>query len=252
MPETKDRMNRTATTGLHLDDSVFPPFDGFPKEGMNFLRRLKKNNNRPWFHAHKREYEELVRFPMQCLVASLAFRMMDTAPEISFDPNRSIFRIHRDVRFSKNKAPYKTNIAASFNMPAPKKSTTETPGLYVGIEPGSVFIGGGLYMPDGAQLKAIRTAISGKPGEFLAIVKDARFRKQLGGMMGERLVKAPLGFAKDDPMIEYLRHKQFFVGKEYDDEAIVLRPRFLDTVVNVFTDSMPLIRWLARAVGQVC
>lgn len=236
-------------SGLHLEESLFPPFDGFPKEGMDFLRRLKKNNNRPWFHAHKEEYDELVRFPMQCLIASLAVRMMDVAPEVTFDPKRSIFRIYRDVRFSKNKAPYKTNIAASFNMPAPKKSTTETPGLYVGIEPGSVFIGGGLYMPDGGQLKAIRTAIIGKTEEFLEIVEDVRFKKQFGGIMGEKLIKAPLGFAKDDPMIEHLRHKQFFVGKEYDDEAIVFRPRFLDTVVKVFTDSMPLIRWLAKAVA---
>ena len=119
-----------------LDDlELYPPFEGFPPEGIAFLRRLKKNNTRPWFQRHRDEYEELVRFPMQCLVASLARQMADQAPEFAFDPRTSIFRIYRDVRFSKNKAPYKTNIAASFDYRG-KGSPTETPGLYVGIEPG--------------------------------------------------------------------------------------------------------------------
>jgi uncharacterized protein (TIGR02453 family) len=232
-----------------LDSILFPPFDGFPKEGIDFLKKLKKNNNRSWFQKHKNVYDESVKFPMQCLIASLSERMGDIAPEIEFNPKKSIFRIYRDVRFSKNKAPYKTNIAASFNFRTRSKSPVETPGLYVGIAPGEIFIGGGLYMPTGDQLKAIRKAMVEKPGDYLAVVENRRFKKEFGGVQGENLAKAPLGYPKDHPMIDHLKHKQFFVGKEYDGVSICLKPKFLNLVVQVLTDTMPLVRWLAGAVG---
>lgn len=231
-----------------LEETFYLPFDGFPKSGIAFLRKLKKNNNREWFHNHKQEYEEDLRFPMQCLIATLREKMRDAAPDFDFNPKKSIFRIHRDVRFSKNKAPYKTNIAASFNLRG-KKSPTEMPGLYVGIEPGSVFIGGGLYMPMGDQLKAIRRSIVETPQEFLAVINDKKFTKRFGGIMGERLAKAPLGFPKDHPMIEHLKHKQFFVGVEWTDESRCYSKKFADTVAGVFTDCMPLVRWLITATA---
>ena len=230
-----------------LDDALYPPFNGFPKEGLDFLRRLKKNNNRPWFLKHKEEYEELVRFPMQCLIAALAVHLADDAREIEFNPKRSIFRIYRDVRFSKNKAPYKTNIAASFAMRA-VKGPPETPGLYVGIEPGEIFIGGGLYMPGGDQIKAIRRSIATHPDEYFAVVKSKRFIKRFGGIMGEKLARAPLGYPPDHPLIEHLKHKQFFVGVELPEKAC-LSKKFLDTVADVFSETMPLVRWLAKAIA---
>ena len=236
---------RVMTKAIPLEEHFFPPFEGFPKQGIDFLKRLKKNNNRPWFHAHKDEYEQHVRFPMQCLIATLAQKLIDAAPEMEFNPKKSIFRIYRDVRFSKNKAPYKTNIAASFRM-RNRKSPTETPGLYVGIAPGEIFVGGGIYMPMGEQLKSIRRAMVSDQEAFLAVVENRRFKKEFGGIEGEKLQKAPLGFPKDHPMIEHLKHKQFYVGKEYDD-AVCLKVSFADTVASVFTDCMPLIRWLAKA-----
>ncbi|MEK7250756.1 MAG: DUF2461 domain-containing protein [Bacteroidota bacterium] len=229
-----------------LEEDFFPPFEGFPKSGIDFLKKLKKNNNREWFQNYKHEYEESVKFPMQCLIATLAHELRDEIPEMEFNPKRSIFRIHRDVRFSKNKAPYKTNIAAAFELKGKKKST-ETPGLYVGIEPGSVFVGGGLYMPWGEQLKAIRQAIIAKPEEYLAIIEDKRFKKVFGGIMGDKLQKAPLGIAKDHPMIEHLKHKQFFVGKEWNSESLCYSKKFSDTIAEVFIDTMPLVRWLIEA-----
>jgi uncharacterized protein (TIGR02453 family) len=229
------------------DEEFFPPFAGFPKEGIEFLKRLKKNNNRPWFRKHKSEYEENVRFSMQCLIATLAQKMIDEAPEMEFNPRKSIFRIYRDVRFSRNKAPYKTNVAASFGFRG-KKSPTETPGLYVGIEPGEIFIGGGLYMPTGDQLKAIRQSIVNRPEEFLAVVEHKLFKKEFGGIEGECLKKAPLGYDQDHPMITHLRHKQFYVGKVYGDE-ICLKPKFVDLVAHVLAGAMPLVRWLIRATS---
>ncbi len=231
-----------------IDEEFFPPFDGFPKGSIGFFKRLKKNNNREWFLKHKEEYEETLKFPMQCLVATLSRELRDELPEMEFNPRKAIFRIHRDVRFSKNKAPYKTNIAAAVELKGKKKST-ETPGLYVGIEPGSIFVGGGLYMPYGEQLKSIRKAIANRPDEYLSVVEDKRFKKVFGGIMGEKLMKAPLGFPKDHPMIEHLKHKQFFVGKEWDDEALCYSKRFASVVADVFRDTMPLVRWLIKATS---
>jgi len=230
----------------HLDEVLFPPFTGFPKTGLDFLRRLKKNNNRPWFQTHRAEYEENVRFPMQCLIAGLAVRLHDEAPEIEFNPVKSIFRIYRDTRFSRNKLPYKTNIGAWFTLRG-IRGDSERPGLYVGVGTEEVFIGGGLYMPSGEQLKAIRRSIADRPEEYLSVVRSPRFRKKFGGIQGAVLSRSPLGYPPDHPMIEHLRHKQFFAGIEPDEKACYA-PRFLETVAGAFTDTMPLVRWLVRAM----
>jgi uncharacterized protein (TIGR02453 family) len=238
-----------ATFRHPVDEAFYPPFDGFPRKGIEFLKKLKRNNNRPWFQKHKQEYEDYVRFPMQCLIAALARELHDDIPEIEFNPKRSLFRIYRDVRFSKNKAPYKTNVAASF-QPRGAGSGIELPGLYVGVEPGEMFVGGGLYLPTGDQLKSIRTAIAERPDEFLAVVENTRFKKRFGTIMGEKLQKAPLGFPKDHPMIEYLKYKQFYVGVEWDDEAPCYSRTFARTVADIFRDCIPFVRWLADAVSM--
>lgn len=232
---------------VSLGEQFFPPFEGFPQKGIDFLKQLKRNNNRAWFQSHREVYDQNVRFPMQCLIATVADRMADSAPEIDFNPAKSIFRIYRDVRFSRNKAPYKTNIAASFQLRG-RKHPTESPGLYVGIEPGEIFVGGGLYLPTGDQLKAIRRAIATDPGEFLAVVNNKKFKRVFGELEGEKLLRAPLGFPKDHPMLDYLRYKQLYVGKILEDSAC-LKGRFSDTVVSVFEVTMPLVRWLAKAVS---
>jgi uncharacterized protein (TIGR02453 family) len=231
----------------HLLDTLdYPPFEGFPKEALRFLARLKRNNRRPWFQAHKAEYEEFVRFPMQCLIASLAQQMADVAPDVEFHPKKSIFRIYRDTRFSRNKTPYKTNIAASFTLRG-RQGPSESPGLYLGIEPGEIYVGGGLYMPTGAQLKSIRRSIASDPDAWLAVVEDRKFKRAFGGIDGETLQKAPLGYPRDHPMIAHLRHKQFYAGKVLDDSAC-LTPRFLGSVAGILTEILPLTRWLAKAV----
>ncbi|MGB2870076.1 MAG: TIGR02453 family protein, partial [Bacteroidota bacterium] len=97
-----------------FDIDVYPPFEGFPKEGIAFFKKLKRNNSREWFEKHKGEYEEQVKLPMQCLVAALRPHFARFAPEYELNPKRAIFRIYRDVRFSKDKTPYKTHVAAHF------------------------------------------------------------------------------------------------------------------------------------------
>lgn len=230
-----------------LEELSYPPFAGFPAETFAFLRRLKRNNNRVWFASHKAEYEEAVRFPMECLIASLRPRMADVAPEIEFHPRKSIFRVYRDTRFSNDKTPYKTNIAANFKARGPK-APTGAPGLYVGVELDEIFIGGGIYMPDGTQLKSIRSSIAAKPDALTEVLEDPAFTRVLGEILGDRLQKAPLGFPKDHPMIEFLKLKQYYVGVELDPKEC-MKPKFLDTVERVFKASMPFMRWLQKATA---
>jgi len=229
-----------------FDIEIFPPFEGFPATGVEFLKQLKKNNNRDWFAKHKSEYEEFVKFPMQCLVASLKTPMKKIVSEIDVNPKRNMFRIYRDTRFSKNKTPYKTHIAAVFHL---KGHWQQSAGYYVHIEPGNIYVGGGIYMPDSNQLKSIRHAIAEQPKEFSSIVESKPFKKRFVTLEGDKLQRAPLGYPTDHPMIEWLKHKSFYTGVEWK-ESECYSPKFIDKIVNVYKELLPLIRFLNEALKK--
>lgn len=231
---------------IDFDDVQFPPFEGFPKEGLAFLRRLKRNNNREWFAAHKSEYEEHVKFPMQCYIASMQPLFEDFAPEFDLHPKKSVFRIYRDTRFSGDKTPYKTHSAAHFEL-AKRPKLFDGAGYYVHIEPGEVFLGGGIYMPDHDQLKLIRTAIAERGEEFLSILNEKKFKKFFSSMNGEKLSRPPKGFLPDHPMIEFLKFKQFFVGLEWA-EPVCYKRDFLKRSAEAFSVATPFIRFLNSAM----
>src|SRR6185369_11740810 len=130
-------------------------FSAFPKEGVQFLRRLKRNNNREWFQEHKTIYEESVKRPMTELIEAIAVDFQKFAPEMTASLKVSAYRIYRDTRFSKDKSPYKTHVAAVF--PHANLGKHEGAGFYVHISPAEVFIGGGLYMPLPEDLNTVRT-----------------------------------------------------------------------------------------------
>jgi uncharacterized protein (TIGR02453 family) len=229
---------------LSLDDEMFPPFIGFPKEGISFLKQLKRNNNREWFKSHKDRYEEYVKLPMQSLIGSLRAPLSAVAPELDINPRRNMFRIYRDTRFSKNKAPYKTHVAAIFH---PKGHWESSAGFYVHIEPDGVYAGGGIYMPDSRQLKKIRREIADQPERFLAIVEDRKFRRIFGSLEGERLHRAPMGFSPEHPMIAWLKFKQFYAGVEWSVRASQ-SPKFIQELAALYSDLLPLIRFLNEAL----
>lgn len=231
---------------IDFDDVQFPPFEGFPKEGLAFLRRLKRNNNREWFAAHKSEYEEHVKFPMQCYIASMQPLFEDFAPEFDLHPKKSVFRIYRDTRFSGDKTPYKTHSAAHFEL-TKRPKLFDGAGYYVHIEPGEVFLGGGIYMPDHDQLKLIRTAIAERGEEFLSILNEKKFKKIFSSMNGEKLSRPPKGFLPDHPMIEFLKFKQFFVGLELA-EPVCYKRDFLKRSAEAFSVATPFIRFLNSAM----
>jgi len=231
---------------IFLDQEIYPPFHGFPKEGIAFLKQLKSNNNREWFKSHKSEYEDFVKLPMQSFIASLKPKIAKIAPEIDVNPKKSMFRIYRDTRFSKNKQPYKTHVAAVFHL---RGNWQKSAGYYVHIEPGGIYVGGGIYMPDSEQMKKIRRAIADNPKEFLAIVGSASFSKKFGTLEGEKLQRVPLGFPKDHMMAEWLKYKSFYTGVEWEEKECYT-PKFIDKVVGVYKDLLPLVRFLNSALGR--
>src|SRR5262245_569553 len=161
---------------------------GFTPKTLAFLRALKKNNDRAWFHAHRDDYEAHVRGPMTAIVEQLAADFRTAAPEMVADPKVSLFRQWRDPRFSENKAPLKTNIAAVF--PNRVLGRMNGAGLYFEVAPGWVWIGGGVYAPDGPQLQAIREHIAGDLRRFQRILA-APALKRLGGLRGDKLSRIP-------------------------------------------------------------
>lgn len=229
-----------------FDVDVYPPFEGFPKEGIDFFKKLKRNNHREWFEKHKQEYEEHVKLPMQCLVASLQPHFARFAPEYELNPKRAIFRIYRDVRFSKDKTPYKTHVAAHFVLRGKPKGLLGS-GYYLAIEPGESFVGAGIYMPDGEQLKRIRKAIAGQASKFLGVINDKKFKKRFGTIEGDKLKRIPQGYEENHPMAEWLKLKQFFVGVSWPDTKS-LRSTFVEDLVAVCEDATPLVRFLNKAI----
>jgi uncharacterized protein (TIGR02453 family) len=217
----------------------------FTRKTLAFLRALKRNNDREWFRARKPEYEQHVRGPMVALLGQLARDLPAFAPDLVSDPRVSMFRIYRDTRFSHDKRPLKTNVAAHF--PSRKFPKGEGAGLYVEIAPQWVWIGGGIYMPTPIELQAIRAGIGKDYRKFHRVVTAPGFRQAVGELGGEQLTRVPRGFLKDHPAADYLRHKQFIGGREYPADFAV-SPRFYPELLAVFRGIAPLVSFLNNAI----
>jgi uncharacterized protein (TIGR02453 family) len=229
-----------------LDLDVYPPFQGYPKAGIDFLRKLKRNNNRQWFEKHKEEFETDVKLPMQSIIASLQPYFDSFAPQFDINPKRSLFRIYRDIRFSKDKTPYKTHVAAHFVLRGKPKGV-EGSGFYLHIEPGEIFLGGGIYMPDRDQLKSIRRAIAERSKEFLMIVRDNSFVRRFKKIEGDKLQRVPRGYDPGHLMAEWLKLKQFFVGVAWKEEKC-LKKSFVKEIAKVYEEATPLVIFLNDAL----
>ena len=217
----------------------------FTRKTLAFLRALTRNNDREWFRARKAEYEQHVRSPMVALLERLARDLPAFAPDLVSDPRVSLFRIYRDTRFSSDKRPLKTNVAAHF--PSRKFPKGEGAGLYVEVAPQWVWIGGGIYMPSSTELNAIRATIADDHRRFRRVVTAQTFRRAVGGLSGEQLTRVPRGYLKDHPAADYLRHKQFIGGREYPAD-FALSPRFYPQLLTVFRGIAPMVGFLNNAI----
>lgn len=212
---------------------------------LHFLSALQINNNREWFNDNKNLYlqaKDNVENVMNEIISGIS--EFDSSVE-RLEAKNCIFRIYKDTRFSKDKTPYKTNIGASIVEKGPK--TLNHAGYYVHLEPGKSFLAGGVYMTDSKNLKAIREKISVEAEKFLNILNKKTFEDDLE-LRGEKLVKIPQGFDKEDPMGDYIRFKQFTVFHPLSDKE-VLDHHFIEHTVNIFKEMYPFNRFLNEAIS---
>lgn len=226
----------------------------FTPASLRFLRALARNNARPWFEAHRREYEALLRGPMRDLVDEMDVRLARFAPEIVGDPKRSVFRIYRDVRFSEDKSPYKTQAACWFyHRDASHRVGQEShgggAGFYFQLAPGNCFSGGGIWMPPREALLRLRDAIAEQPARFEGLVSAPAVRKRFEGLDEDAVLKrVPRGFAPEHPAATWLRYRSFTLGRPFTD-AQAVGPRLPALLESDFRLMLPLVRWLNAAMG---
>jgi uncharacterized protein (TIGR02453 family) len=209
---------------------------------LKFLKTLEKNNNREWFTENKNLYLEAQQ-DMLLFVENLIEEMAKFDEEmLKIDAKKSLFRIYRDVRFSKDKSPYKTNFGAGLGMGKGNKIT----GYYLHIEPGKSFLAGGVYQPEPSILKEIRKEISLESKEFLSILEHKDFRNNFRGLSVEsKLQRVPNDFEKDDPMAEFLKLKNFIVTHPISDEEL-LDENAAKNFANIFKSIQPLNAFLEK------
>ena len=216
-----------------------PP--SFTPKSLSFLRSLKRHNNREWFRARKDDYELHVRAPMVAVIERLAIDFGRFAPELDASPNRCIYRIYRDTRFSADKTPLKTHIATSFRWRGLPKHRSA--GLYFEVTPGWVWMGGGLYAPETADLVRIRQHISDTHPELHQLTRATAFRRVFDRLEGEQLTRVPRGFAKSDPAGAYLKYRNFLAGREFPP-TLATSAAFYPTLLGTLRAVMPIVRFL--------
>ena len=219
----------------------------FSTASFDYLSELAKNNNREWFQENKDRYETSVREPALAYIEYMAQELPLISPHFLALPKKvggSLMRVHRDVRFSKNKQPYKTNIGIQFRHEVGKD--VHAPGYYVHIEPGDCFLGVGMWRPDSPSLRKIREAIDDSPKQWNNAKKvfDMPRRWKL---VGDSLVNPPRGYAKDHPMLEDLKRKDFIAVIEFPDKKVVSKS-FRSWVCDAFQDATPFMCFLCQGL----
>ena len=217
------------------------------KETVDFLKRLKKNNSKEWFDNNRTKYlaakENYLDF-----VTEILHTLKSIDPTLQdIQPKNCVFRINRDVRFSSNKNPYKTNFGASFSKGGKKIACA---GYYFHLEPGACFIGGGYWMPMADDLNKIRQEIDYSFDEFKNIIQQKAFKNAFVTLDNkEKLIRPPKGYEKDNPALEYLKLKNFIVMTSIEDNEL-LEKDLIPKVISHFKIMKPLVDFLNRAIDS--
>ncbi len=217
-------------------------------ELFRFFRRLKKNNNREWFQKNKARYEAEVRDPLLELISDFEPRLHKLSPHLIADPRPnggSLFRIYRDIRFSKDKTPYKT--AAGVHFRHEDRKDAHAPGFYLHLEPGGVFAASGIWRPDGPTLKKIRDAIVGGPKSWKRAVTGKAFRARCK-LEGDQLSRPPRGYDPEHPFIEDLKRKDFITSISFTEKQACAGD-FVSKLTQAYRTMKPLPAFLCEAVG---
>jgi len=214
------------------------------KNYISFFQNLALNNNKTWFHANKQDYEKHVKIPFLHLLDLLIPEVEKLEPLIASDPKAALFRINRDIRFSKDKSPYNTLMKAGF-APGGKKS--ELPGYYLGISAESIHVGGGLFNISTAQLKKIRLLIASNTEEFIEIISNKSFTEVFGGLKGEQAKRLDKDFQQTQSITPHIANKQFYVMQEYRLEEYLNADKLLEIIINSFKEVNTLNNYLKRS-----
>jgi len=228
--------------------SPMPKRAHFSPELFAFLRELKRNNDRNWFLDNKSRYEEHVKAAMLSFIADLKPAMAKISRAVDVDPRPvggSMFRIHRDTRFSRDKSPYKTHASAYF--PARTRRDVHPPGYYFHLEPGAVFVAGGAWHPDTKSATRIRAAMLDRPKDWIAATRAKTFTARCELGEGDLLRRPPKGVAPDHPLVEDLKRRSFIATAHFS-EVEACRAGFLDEVIDAYRRIAPLNRFLCRAM----
>ena len=223
-------------------------FEGFSSSFFDYFIELADNNERSWFNANKERYREEVVAPIILLITSMAPRLEKISKQFVADPRPnggSLFRIYRDVRFSRDKRPYKEHAACQFRHNAGRDA--HAPGFYIHLAPDEVIFGGGIWLPPSAQLKMVRDAIAKDVTGWRRITRNKKLKDTFGSIAGDGLTRPPKGFDGDHPLIEDIKRKSFFAMR-HEKPRIAGSARFLDEVEATFQAASPLMRFLCRAV----
>jgi uncharacterized protein (TIGR02453 family) len=236
---------------LSPPDEAAPIFDGFSKEMFKFLHGLKKNNNKEWFENHRDEYEHFLREPSKALANAMGVFFREHKMPVIGNAKVSLFRINRDIRFSKDKSPYKTHIGLSFPLDGSKKE--EWCGYYIGFEPAktgkgmSVFAGGGVYMPMPPHLKRIRAKIDRDYKTLSKAIGAKSFSTVYPkGLTGESLKRIPAGYPEDHPAAELLKMKSFLFGADLSENDL-LSEDLPEVLGKAFLAALPVVQFLGKA-----
>lgn len=229
-------------------------FTGFRPAATAFLRALTRHNEREWFERNRATYDAELRTPLAALAEEVDVRLATLAPEIVGDPKRSLFRIHRDVRFSADKSPYKTHVACWFHHgDAGRGVGTQTAhggaGFYFHLEAGRASLGGGIWMPPRPTLVKIREAIDEDAGPLQKLLGDPAVRRRFGGLAAEHmLTRMPRGYADTHPAAALLRHQSYTLGRDVAQRDLS-SARLPDVLARDYARILPLVRWINRALG---
>lgn len=240
-------------SGAGRGADVSDGFGGFRPGLFRFFSQLRKRNTKAWFEQQRPVYELEVRAPLKALIEEMDVRLARIAPEIVGDPRRSAFRIHRDVRFSRDKSPYKTHAACWFYHADAGRGVGGAAeggaGFYLHLEPGQCLIGAGIWMPPRTSLARIREALVEQLPSFEKIVEAPAFRRRFGSLEAEAmLTRMPRGYDADHPAARWLRHQSFTIGRSLT-QAEALSPRLPATLARTFAALTPFVRWLNSALG---
>jgi uncharacterized protein (TIGR02453 family) len=231
-----------------------PTFTGFRPEAIQFLVDLTENNDRAWFQPRKGEYETLLKEPLEALCVALGERFAARGIPMRSDPAKAPFRIYRDVRFAKDKSPYKTQLSAAFawagdgagGSDRSHAENVHASGGYFSLGPGNIYVGGGVWHPDPSWLKGFRDRVANRTDELRAIIEAPEFVNAFGSVSddGESLKRVPPGYPADHPAADLLRKKNVTFGRRLSDED-AFSPRLPDILADAFATGTPLLRYLA-------